>query len=171
MAGSSITGKTLLYRGILKSCNYHCSYCPFSKHPMTARELKKDRDQWFSFVQTFTEKSLPLNIRAFAGSLWGGLDSSLVLGGTEPYQRMSPYRCRRGTDQSEFSHTQIPVTLWPVRGEPGKAASLGYFPSRDDHGRDFRQKMRRTVRSRHHFVCGSCRRTGKYRRKFIYEKI
>ena len=65
MTGSSITGKTLLYRGILKSCNYHCSYCPFSKHPMTARELKKDRDQWFSFVQTFTEKALPLNIRAF----------------------------------------------------------------------------------------------------------
>ena len=65
MTGKSIPGKTLLYRGSLKSCNYHCSYCPFSKHPITAREIKKDKDQWFSFIQTFTEKASPLDIHSF----------------------------------------------------------------------------------------------------------
>lgn len=44
----------VLYRGILKSCNYSCSYCPFSKHDMRNGELEKDRKQWLSFVQSFT---------------------------------------------------------------------------------------------------------------------
>lgn len=59
-----MTGKTMLYRGSLKSCNYHCSYCPFSKHPMGAGELEKDREQWLSFVRTFTEYAGVLDIRA-----------------------------------------------------------------------------------------------------------
>lgn len=37
------------WRGSLKSCNYHCSYCPFSKHPQSERELLKDRQQWMAF--------------------------------------------------------------------------------------------------------------------------
>ncbi len=41
----------VLYRGSLKSCNYHCSYCPFSKHGMTQKELKQDQEQWFAFVR------------------------------------------------------------------------------------------------------------------------
>lgn len=40
---------TLLYRGALKSCNYHCSYCPFSKHPLSEGELRRDREQWEEF--------------------------------------------------------------------------------------------------------------------------
>ncbi len=44
--------RMILYRGSLKSCNYHCSYCPFSRHPMSERELARDREQWFSFVRT-----------------------------------------------------------------------------------------------------------------------
>ena len=43
----------VLYRGSLKSCNYHCSYCPFSKHPMSVGALEKDKEQWFSFLHTF----------------------------------------------------------------------------------------------------------------------
>lgn len=54
----------ILYRGSLKSCNYHCSYCPFSKHPMSARELERDRIQWFSFVQSFQEKAEKMYIGA-----------------------------------------------------------------------------------------------------------
>ena len=46
----------ILYRGSLKSCNYHCSYCPFSKHPVSERELEKDRGQWLSFIRTLEEK-------------------------------------------------------------------------------------------------------------------
>lgn len=44
----------VLYRGILKSCNYSCTYCPFSKHNMRGGELEKDRRQWFSFLKRFT---------------------------------------------------------------------------------------------------------------------
>ncbi|MDE7030905.1 MAG: STM4011 family radical SAM protein [Lachnospiraceae bacterium] len=54
----------ILYRGSLKSCNYHCSYCPFSKHPMSARELERDRKQWFSFVDGLRKKAGSLNVGA-----------------------------------------------------------------------------------------------------------
>ena len=43
---------TVLYRGSLKSCNYQCSYCPFSKHRGSAREYDRDREQWFRFVES-----------------------------------------------------------------------------------------------------------------------
>ena len=39
------------YRGSLKSCNYACSYCPFSKKKGSRRELEKDRAAWFRFVK------------------------------------------------------------------------------------------------------------------------
>ncbi|HBN56544.1 MAG TPA: hypothetical protein DD414_07190 [Lachnospiraceae bacterium] len=56
--------QTILYRGSLKSCNYRCAYCPFSKHPMSGRELEKDKEQWFSFVRAFPEKARELKSRA-----------------------------------------------------------------------------------------------------------
>ena len=43
---------TVLYRGSLKSCNYHCGYCPFSKRKGSLRELDRDKDQWFRFVES-----------------------------------------------------------------------------------------------------------------------
>lgn len=54
----------ILYRGSLKSCNYHCSYCPFSKHSMSERELEKDRMQWFSFVESVQKKAKTMHIGA-----------------------------------------------------------------------------------------------------------
>lgn len=36
--------KTVYYRGILKSCNYSCSYCPFSKTPFSLKQLEKDKE-------------------------------------------------------------------------------------------------------------------------------
>lgn len=57
-------GRMILYRGSLKSCNYHCSYCPFSKHAATERELARDREQWFSFVQTLNVRAQAAGIRA-----------------------------------------------------------------------------------------------------------
>ena len=51
-----ITEKAVvLYRGSLKSCNYGCSYCPFSKHRGSEREYDRDRDQWFRFVESLLE--------------------------------------------------------------------------------------------------------------------
>lgn len=57
-------GRMVLYRGSLKSCNYHCSYCPFSKHRMTEGELDKDRRQWESFVQSYGKYDGAAGIRA-----------------------------------------------------------------------------------------------------------
>ena len=47
-----MTGKTMvLYRGSLKSCNYQCTYCPFSKHRGSEREYERDRQQWERFAE------------------------------------------------------------------------------------------------------------------------
>lgn len=54
----------ILYRGSLKSCNYRCSYCPFSKHSMSERALEKDKIQWFFFVESVQKKAKSLHIGA-----------------------------------------------------------------------------------------------------------
>ncbi len=54
----------ILYRGSLKSCNYHCSYCPFSKKPLSEKELGKDREQWKAFVETFQAHGRRMGIGA-----------------------------------------------------------------------------------------------------------
>lgn len=59
-----MNGLELLYRGSLKSCNYRCSYCPFSKHRMSERELIKDREQWEYFVKTVRERAKTMKIRS-----------------------------------------------------------------------------------------------------------
>lgn len=50
-----MSGQMVLYRGSLKSCNYQCSYCPFSKHAMPLNELEKDREQWTAFVSAYAK--------------------------------------------------------------------------------------------------------------------
>lgn len=47
----------ILYRGGLKSCNYYCSYCPFSKHPGSEREHDKDQKQWEGFVESIIRRA------------------------------------------------------------------------------------------------------------------
>lgn len=39
------------YRGSLKSCNYSCSYCPFSKKRGSSREQQADREALFRFIE------------------------------------------------------------------------------------------------------------------------
>ena len=60
----SINSRMVLYRGCLKSCNYSCSYCPFSKHQTSERELRKDKEQWSLFCQSLLERKEILNIHA-----------------------------------------------------------------------------------------------------------
>lgn len=48
--------KTILYRGSLKSCNYRCSYCPFSKCQTSVREQDKDKKEWFRFCTSLKER-------------------------------------------------------------------------------------------------------------------
>lgn len=46
------------YRGNIKSCNYKCSYCPFSKKKMLSSELEKDKTAFFRFVQRANDNPL-----------------------------------------------------------------------------------------------------------------
>lgn len=62
---------TLLYRGTLKSCNYHCSYCPFSKRPQSERELKRDKEQWEDFYPRLIRTASSRNIRAIMLTPYG----------------------------------------------------------------------------------------------------
>ncbi len=43
------------YRGSLKSCNYTCSYCPFSKKRESARQIQEDKRALFRFVDRLSE--------------------------------------------------------------------------------------------------------------------
>lgn len=61
----------ILYRGSLKSCNYHCSYCPFAKHAASERELARDRERWDSFVRTLRERGEAAGIRALLVTPYG----------------------------------------------------------------------------------------------------
>lgn len=44
------------YRGSLKSCNYSCSYCPFSKKKSSLHEQQKDKMAFFRFVEKACEE-------------------------------------------------------------------------------------------------------------------
>ena len=66
-----MAGNTILYRGSLKSCNYHCSYCPFSKHKESMRELQTDRQQWIRFCRSLAERAAVLDIRALLVAPYG----------------------------------------------------------------------------------------------------
>ncbi len=50
MGAEEFMKNTVCYRGFLKSCNYSCSYCPFSKHKSSSMELKKDEESLARFV-------------------------------------------------------------------------------------------------------------------------
>ncbi|WP_200801336.1 STM4011 family radical SAM protein [Clostridium sp. Marseille-P2415] len=56
--------KTILYRGSLKSCNYNCSYCPFSKHKSSRGELAKDQEQLQRFINSLREQAPRLGTEA-----------------------------------------------------------------------------------------------------------
>lgn len=56
--------KTVVYRGSLKSCNYRCSYCPFSKHRALKGETEKDREALLRFCNSIKERAESENIGA-----------------------------------------------------------------------------------------------------------
>ena len=53
-----ISKRQWYYRGSLKSCNYTCSYCPFSKKKGVAAALEQDRKQFFRFVEWFEQTAI-----------------------------------------------------------------------------------------------------------------
>ena len=56
--------KTICYRGSLKSCNYCCSYCPFSKHRASVQELEKDRQNFRRFCESIADRAAEFDIGA-----------------------------------------------------------------------------------------------------------
>lgn len=44
------------YRGSLKSCNYSCSYCPFSKKACSRRTIQEDKVAFFRFVDQMVRR-------------------------------------------------------------------------------------------------------------------
>lgn len=49
------------YRGTLKSCNYACTYCPFSKRPASEAEWEKDEAALFRFYDSLKEGTRPVD--------------------------------------------------------------------------------------------------------------
>lgn len=43
--------KKITYRGFLKSCNYTCFYCPFSKNSINKKEIEKDKESLNKFIE------------------------------------------------------------------------------------------------------------------------
>lgn len=63
--------KNIVYRGSLKSCNYLCSYCPFSKRKMTQKELDADKRQWLRFTESLAQRAASLQIGALLVAPYG----------------------------------------------------------------------------------------------------
>lgn len=56
--------RTVIYRGYLKSCNYCCSYCPFSRHQSSPALLEKDRLCFARFCGSIEERARAFSIGA-----------------------------------------------------------------------------------------------------------
>lgn len=46
--------RQIYYRGSLNFCNYSCPYCPFAKKKYSERQVCRDRQEWFRFVEYIT---------------------------------------------------------------------------------------------------------------------
>lgn len=54
--------KIIYYRGFLRSCNYHCWYCPFSKNKTSNSEINKDMECLNKFAGFLEERTLPVTL-------------------------------------------------------------------------------------------------------------
>lgn len=52
----------ITYRGELKSCNYNCSYCPFSKRKYSIKEIERDKDKWCNFLNKISNINFKENV-------------------------------------------------------------------------------------------------------------
>lgn len=68
---------TLFYRGYLKSCNYHCGYCPFHKH--ARNDKKRDEAALWRMVDHFASFRYAVECDDYA--LWRGATLALLHGG------------------------------------------------------------------------------------------
>lgn len=50
-----VQNRQWFYRGSIKSCNYNCSYCPFSKKGNSFAKLEQDKERFFRFIKRLEE--------------------------------------------------------------------------------------------------------------------
>ncbi len=103
------------YRGSLKSCNYSCSYCPFSKRKGSKKEYQEDEKALFSFVDAMEKEGrkgavqiVPYGEALIHKYYWGALarlskNSSLDMVGAQSnfsfsVEKMIPYFLEQGGD-------------------------------------------------------------------------
>lgn len=60
---------SILYRGVLSSCNYDCPYCPFAKRKDTRATMATDKQQVARFV-TFVKQQKEIDFKIFF-TPWG----------------------------------------------------------------------------------------------------
>lgn len=108
------------YRGVLKSCNYSCSYCPFSKKKGSIQEQQKDKTAFFRFINRLEEmpqaegavQVVPYGEALIHPYYWEGLaqlsrNPKLDLVGAQsnfsfPVEKMLSVYCRNGGDISKL---------------------------------------------------------------------
>ena len=137
-------GRTVLYRGSLKSCNYHCSYCPFAKKPLSDKELRKDREQWDIFTRTFKKRSGEMGVGALMIAPYG---EALIHpwyweGRTGAYQRPSVDRSGGSADELQLFGREIIGDFYGSGRNSGKTEAVGNFSSGDDNRFGICKKVR-----------------------------
>ncbi len=54
--------KEITYRGMLRSCNYSCSYCPFAKRKYSKTESQKDQESLATFFHEIEQRKEEVSI-------------------------------------------------------------------------------------------------------------
>lgn len=111
----------LMYRGSLKSCNYHCSYCPFSRHRTSERELWKDREQWMKLLERLEEGVEDFVVRSFLVVPYGeALIHPWYWEGLARISRLSGIRGAGAQTNGSFLAEKSLKLFARAGGDPGK---------------------------------------------------
>lgn len=61
---TTLEANTLFYPGILKSCNYSCSYCPVTRQERSIEESSNDKEQFDQILENFKKQARNQTIKA-----------------------------------------------------------------------------------------------------------
>ncbi len=137
----TFTKATILYRGSLKSCNYRCGYCPFSKRRGSRREYDRDREQWLRFVDSLAPAGDDGEKReaVFAGDC--------VEGGGEDRERPGPPRPVGAVMVTPYGEALIHDWYWQGLGRLASGDSLDCVGAQTNLSFSVRESMEEYRRS------------------------
>lgn len=147
--------KQWFYRGSLKSCNYNCSYCPFSKNPSVSSEkLKRDEKDLVRFtdrILKFCEEHFAVMITPYGEAL---IHSYYIR--EMARLSLSPYVDFVGCQSNfSFSVSEILKMYEMCGGIMEKLRLWGTFHPEMILTEDFAEKCRRLYESRVSFSVGA----------------